>query len=450
MSKKYILIQNDGEIETNSFELIGASTKRGETGKIGFFGSGLKYSIAYMMRKGIDFRVFSGESELIFTTTPETLKEQTFDRICINGKPTSYTVTMGPTWTEDWFVLRELYCNALDESNCQMVKETENINSAAGKTRIYVELTKTLKDVVAGWDSYFSSDREPLFESGEIYTSYLSSSDIGGINSQKIKVFSKTKGILFRKGINVAEKSKQLYDYGIEHCAINEDRTAKHTSAMPYIFTGLIATLPDENYVLNILRSGSDDDPCEEYISLQHNHSHDSFSEKWVQLSREYMFVIKERSGKYSEVLSRTKKEILYIPSYFARDMKKKLPEVSILGMGKAIGDVSMSDVEVTPKMDFLLKEVKKSLLDMKYDVPFDIEIVQFNDDHTLGQADPEEKKIYLSDKLFDMGRREIALTLMEETEHIASKCEDETRAFQNHLISQWLTSMENQNGLFL
>jgi DNA polymerase elongation subunit (family B) len=35
--KKYILIQNDGEIEANSFELIGASTKRNDNTKIGFF-----------------------------------------------------------------------------------------------------------------------------------------------------------------------------------------------------------------------------------------------------------------------------------------------------------------------------------------------------------------------------------------------------------------------------
>lgn len=106
--KKYILIQNDGEIESNSFELIGASTKRNDTTKIGFFGSGLKYSIAYMIRNDIGFRIFSGEQELCFSTIPEKLKDQTFDRICINGKPTSYTTTMGPTWTEDWLILREL------------------------------------------------------------------------------------------------------------------------------------------------------------------------------------------------------------------------------------------------------------------------------------------------------------------------------------------------------
>ena len=160
--KKYILIQNDGEIESNSFELIGASTKRTEKGKVGFFGSGLKYSIAYMIRNNIDFRVFSGESEIKFTTIPENLRGQVFNRICINGKPTSYTDTMGYTWTEDWFVLREIYCNAIDETNCVMVKDTELISATEGKTRIYVELTEKLQLVVDSWDSYFSDEREPL------------------------------------------------------------------------------------------------------------------------------------------------------------------------------------------------------------------------------------------------------------------------------------------------
>ena len=137
--KSYILIQNDGEIETNSFELIGASTKRDEKGKIGFFGSGLKYSIAYMMRKGIDFKIFSGLNELKFTTTKEQLKGKDFERICINGKETSYTVTMGPTWTKDWFILREVYCNALDEGSCTLVRSTANVFPSEGKTRIFIE-----------------------------------------------------------------------------------------------------------------------------------------------------------------------------------------------------------------------------------------------------------------------------------------------------------------------
>ena len=145
--KNYILIQNDGEIEINSFELIGASTKRGESGKIGFFGSGLKYSIAYMMRNGIDFKVFSGTNEIVFSLKSEDFRDKKFERICINGNPTSYTTSIGPTWSEDWFVLREIYCNAVDESNYQLIKSTQTVAGVDGKTRIYVELTKNLEEV---------------------------------------------------------------------------------------------------------------------------------------------------------------------------------------------------------------------------------------------------------------------------------------------------------------
>src|SRR6185312_15986803 len=255
MTKKYILIQNEGEIETNSFELIGASTKRGESGKIGFFGSGLKYSIAYMMRKGIDFRVYSGLNELHFSTVKEKLKDKEFDRICINGKPTSYTVTMGPTWTKDWFVLREVYCNALDEGTCTMIKDTQDVNPSVGKTRIYIELTQELHEVVGNWDAYFADERTPLFTSGSIFTAYISQED-GGVREQQMTVYQKTKGVLYRKGIRVHENSMFLYDYGMDAVAINEDRTAKGTYMFAYCILGLFVSFANEGYIKSVLREG--------------------------------------------------------------------------------------------------------------------------------------------------------------------------------------------------
>lgn len=448
--KKYILIQNDGEIETNSFELIGASTKRSESGKIGFFGSGLKYSIAYMMRQGIDFKVFSGEKELVFTTMPEQLKEQTFDRICINGKPTSYTVTMGPTWKEDWYVLREIYCNALDEGSCQMVKSMEAAEPAEGKTRIFISLTDTLNSVISKWDSYFSDEREPLFVEDAVYTSFLGNEDIGGHNEQSVKVFSKTDGVLYRKGIRVYHNKRYAYDYDFQFVNINEDRTARSTAAMAYIASSLIAIFPNKDYVEHILRTGLDDQPCEEYQCIVSTRPNSSVSSKWVEFSHDKLLVVKEVSGKYADEVAKSKKEVLFIPSYFARELKKQQPQMAILGMGRAIGDTGMSDIDPTPKMSFLLKEVMRSLEELKYPIPYDIQVVQFDDEDTLGAADLNEKKIYLSDRVFDMGRREIALTLMEEAEHIYSQKQDETRAFQTHIFSQWLKSMENSNGLFL
>lgn len=448
--KKYILIQNDGEIETNSFELIGASTKRNESGKVGFFGSGLKYSIAYMMRSNIDFRVFSGINELIFTTKEETLRGQSFARICINGTPTSYTTTMGPTWKEDWFVLREIYCNAIDESSCQLVKGTENINTSEGKTRIYIELTDSLKSVVDNWDSYFSIDKEPLFVKDNVYTSFLGLQDIGGKRDQSVSVFRKTDGVLFRRGIRVYSDKEYAYDYNLEFVDINEDRTSKNASAMGYVFSNLMAQFPDENYVVNVLRTGVEDKPCREYKDIKYNSVEKGFSQQWVDFSRRYLLVSEDSSGKFKDDIIKSKLEVLYLPTYFAKKLKKAYPEVAILGIGRALGDVGMTDIDPTPKMNFLLKDTIHNLKEMKYEIPYDISIVMFDDNDTLGKADIEKKHIYLSDRLFDMGKREIALVLMEETEHIYSQQEDETRAFQNHIFSQWLKTMEESNGLFL
>jgi hypothetical protein len=447
--KNYILIQNDSEIETNSFELIGASTKRDEKGKIGFFGSGLKYSIAYMMRKGIDFKIYSGLNELHFTTTKEQLKGKCFERICINGKETSYTVTMGPTWKEDWYVLREIYCNALDEGDCTIVKCTENVSPTEGKTRIYIELTDVLANVIAQWDSYFADERVPLFVSGPIYTCYLGSED-DQITTQKISVFQKTNGTLYRRGIRVDYNEKRMFDYGADGVSINEDRTAKHSGAVSYIVVNLFATFADEGYIKSILRSGEDDKHCHEYGQLYTSDMHESVSDKWVEFSQQNVLVVKERAGKWAEQLQTSRKEVFLIPSLLARSLKAGQPNMNILGMGSIINDTGFNEVDATTKMNFLLKEVIKSLREMKYEVPFEIHIVEFDDDKTLGQADMEGKKIYLSSTVFDMGRREIAMTLIEETEHIKSKAADETRQFQTHIFSQWLKSMEEANGLFL
>jgi len=440
----YILIQNDGEVESGAFELIGASTKRDSPEKIGFFGSGLKYSIAFMLRNGIDFKIFSGENEIKFTLQKQSFRDQDFERICINGIPTSYTTSMGPTWTESWFVLREIYCNALDETNCQLVKSTDNVNAVSGKTRVYIELNDELKSVVTHWDSFFSTDREPLYSS-HAYTSFLAN----GKTHQTVKVLPKTEGVIFRKGIRSDNKPELIFDYEIDYADINEDRRLKNPGAMAYAYSDLAAKFVNENYVLSVLRTGGDDKPCVEYKSLTDS-TNTTASDLWIGFSERFMLVVKEISGRYSEQIMQSKKEVLFLPSAFARRLKTTNPAIKITGMGSVVNDVSFSECEVSGKMNFLLKEVLQSLAQMKYEIHYPITIVSFSEGNVLGQADIEQKHIYLSDRVFDMGRREIATTLMEETEHINSKAADETRQFQNHLISTWLKSMEESNALFL
>ena len=62
---KYLKIVNKGEIYEKAFTLIGASTKRGDDSKIGFFGSGLKYAMAVLLRNEIHFK--TGNSTTVYS-----------------------------------------------------------------------------------------------------------------------------------------------------------------------------------------------------------------------------------------------------------------------------------------------------------------------------------------------------------------------------------------------
>lgn len=382
-----------------------------------------------------------------FSTKPEALKDKSFERICINGTPTSYTTTMGPTWTEDWFVLREIYCNALDEETCTLIPETGIVQPSAGKTRIYIELTDSLKKVALNWNNYFSIDRTPLLESPEIYTCYIGQSD--GAIDQKVTVFQKTDGVLYRRGIRVYDNKEFLFDYGLNHVDINEDRTAKNGSAMNYVVRNLMAMFVSEDYVKSVLQGSQQEKTPFEYLALNSDVRED-FSPKWIDFCKNYLVVSRDKSGRYTQEMNSTHKEVFLIPTSFARELKKKLPACSILGMSNVSGNFSYHDVDTTPKMDFLLKEVLNALTEMKYHTSFPIKVVEFDRTEVMGHADMQNKTILLASSTFDKGRREIALTIMEETEHLISQKPDECRAFETHIFSQWLKSMEESNAIFL
>lgn len=448
----YILIQNDGEIETNSFELIGASTKRSENGKIGFFGSGLKYSIAYMMRKGIDFKIFSGMNELKFSTSPELLKDQSFDRICINGKQTSYTTTMGPTWNEDWFILREIYCNAIDEGTCQLIKNTSIVQPSEGKTRIYIQVTDELQTVILNWDSYFADERTPMFTTDNTYTCYLGNAEINGGNvRQSVEVYAKTLGVMYRRGIRVYKNEKYMYDYGFSCVNINEDRTAKDHGAIDYAIFNLFTSFANENYIRSVLTTAQDDEATREFGAVKMTSQGEDWNQsEWMRFGSENLLINMDKAGKYTDEIAASKKEWFLLPSSFCRKLKQQFPDIHILGMGKMVGNMSFEECEMTPKYKFLLDEVIKALGEMKYDIGYEVRVVHFEKDNIMGQADRENKSILIASSTFDMGRREIALTLMEENEHLLSGKHDETREFETHIFSQWLKTMEENNAIFL
>ena len=131
---KYLKITNAGVMDINAIALVGASTKRDQNDMIGQYGSGLSYAISSMLKKGWNFKIYTGFDEIEITTKTEIMRDLPFDVIYVNGQRTSLTVGMGNNdWDDPFFAFREIISNAVDEKDFQVVvvdniKRYQNLN----------------------------------------------------------------------------------------------------------------------------------------------------------------------------------------------------------------------------------------------------------------------------------------------------------------------------------
>src|SRR5690606_33754203 len=131
--------------------------------KIGQWGSGLKYSIAYLLKNNIMFKVFIGTKEVKITTEVESISGQDFEIIYVDGEKTSLTIKMGGQDWKPWTIIRELWCNALDQGGESRDVTTEP-SGEENKTSFFVQITPDFQNVIDNWSSYFIHGVTPLFE----------------------------------------------------------------------------------------------------------------------------------------------------------------------------------------------------------------------------------------------------------------------------------------------
>lgn len=114
---KKIYFANKEPIDLVAIAVMGVSVKT-KYNPIGYFGTGLKFAIATLLRTGHLVRLYLNGEEYQFIARPETIRGEEFQRVAMVApgvdEKLGFTTQMGRNW-EVWQAYRELACNTMDE-----------------------------------------------------------------------------------------------------------------------------------------------------------------------------------------------------------------------------------------------------------------------------------------------------------------------------------------------
>lgn len=431
---EYLHITNRGLLDINLFSLMGGSTKKEDKFKIGKFGTGLKYTIAFLLRNNIHFKVFIDGEEVLIEKRKLVARETEFDVIYINGEKTSVTTQMGHDW-KAWMIVREIWCNALDEDDPHYAV-TDIINPEKGRTQFYIQNIAGVKNVTENWNKYFIHQVEPLQET-ERYAVYKNQSK--GLTIYK-------NGVLIK---SIKTDKKALFAYDIKNADINELREYKgylqqDISLAVKNFNEKTVQIYMENH-MNHWENGLDFD----YSSFT------KFSDSWKNFIGEAKIITQKTKDHFvssGAIDQKTADETMVVVSAALYkglvDNHKSMSAVKVVSKTSQFMRTDTINPDLEVKIQKSLKVLEKIGYKMNKDLSIEYGI--FTRSSTLAKMDIENKKIYISEKMVDKSIFCNVGMLIEENEHYETGFEDETRQFQQHFIDLYLNQMLKANSVEL
>ena len=423
---KYIRITNKGLIDPKALHLVGASTKKNDTTKIGQFGSGNKYAIAYFLRHEYDLKIFAGLEEISITTKEEKFRDQDFNIIHINGEKTSITTQMGSKW-EFWQAIREVYCNALDEGGCTLDFVQEMIPTE-GETHFYIDTKKDVMEFMVNFDDYFATKKKVLFEC-----------EYGRILEK-----TGTNANIYRKGIKCHNTDlTSAYDYDLKEIKVDENRLVMYTWQIEEKIWKLIFKCDNVEVIKQILHNSSNTENIEGCIADFSTINSSQISDVFKATLNSLNLAPKGYAGllKPDEI-----KNHIILPTKVFSSVRGLLDEETVGDRFKVTKKGAMFRMieNVSDLQNATLKKAMDFFQACNYPIDYDIRVVMFDEAKILGTAYGET--ILLSELCIQEGANMVVQTIIEEQIHIRHQVKDETRAFQDASISEFVNYMKKMN----
>jgi hypothetical protein len=397
----HVIFENPGEIDPLLIKTFGVSVKEGDN-PIGFFGTGLKYALAILLRTGHEVSIQAGERVLAFGRQEAILRNQPFNLITMDGDPLGFTDAVGKTW-EVWMAYRELHCNCKDEGGTIYAAE-ELPAPTAGVTRV----------IVSG-DEFRTQyeHREVFILEGEPFLK------LDGVNVHK----GESRGIFYR-GMLVhrfpkTQVSRFTYDI-TRHVDLTEDRTAKYACFLPmYLAASILGA------------------------------EHDAFLRELLVLS-DSKYYENEFDFRDAGVWGVAKPTATFLKTveHLSRDRAARTNATAVARFKE------VKRAELTPDTT-VLRGVESEILERA--VAFCKKVLNFEVDayplivtDTLGMGVlgmAEGGRIYISRHAIMQGTKRVAGTLVEEFIHLKHGYSDESRELQDFLLDRLVSLGEEMRG---
>lgn len=394
-----IFFENTGEIDIRSISTFGVSVKEGDN-PIGFFGTGLKYAIAVLLRTGHKVKIHSGRSVVRFGVQSDDIRGKTFELVTMavddqTPSPIGFTTELGKQW-QLWMAFREIACNCKDEGGAGRYTKTAPAPEA-GSTHLIVE-GQDFEAVFADSHLFILAD-EPAFTVG--------STEVRNRHSQH----------LFYRGVRVMDLPRPaLFTYNLNtKIDLTEDRTVKHPWEVSHRIAQSILQATDKRFIHDCITAA--ENTFEAELDLH----------GWGYTP----------SAEFLETVGKA--------------LSDKMCKVNATAMrvwkDATRQEVAFDELTLTRVQQASMERARQFCERMGYAIhTYPVKVVESLGDGALGLA--QDGTIYIAERVFEIGgAKQLAATLIEEYLHLRHGWKDCTRELQNYLFEKLVSVGEELVG---
>ena len=373
-----VYFYNEGVIDLNTIRTMGVSVKDTDN-PIGYFGTGLKYAIATLLRTGHKITLKAGDTYYSFATQKIAVRGKDFDIVHMNEEQLGFTTDLGKDW-EVWMAYRELASNVIDEGGHTSTMPPRDDNDSG---TLFKVIGKEITDA--------HQKRSDVFCEG--YPEFT---------DRHVEIHSGPSGKMFYRGIRVQElELNSMFTYNVmSDLILTEDRTIKYDWEVKQRLSRVLPSINNRNFAERLIF-------CRGYW------------EETLDFTR-----CSDPSEAFLDAVADNFNNLQI--SMSARDLLKKHRPMEIEG-GSATKQEEQTITEAVDMAAFLGAKVGRD----------DITVVE-----DLGQdimALMKDKKIYITKRCIANGTDFLAITLYEEWIHRDLGYYDESRSMQQYLFDKIL-----------